>query len=96
MAGGLNSACRSGTFCSRAITNKKNKNQPHSLADVGEVDNLIVASLGEDVIDSLSALEAVVPTLYEEPRHKLPELLPMLNLTLRSRYATIRQSAARR
>ena len=40
-------------------------------------------------------LEAVVPTLHGELRHKLSELFPMLNLTLRSQYAIIRQSAAR-
>lgn len=56
---------------------------------------MIGASLGQDVVDSLSVLEAVVPTLHEELRHKLSELFPMLNLTLRSRYAIIRQSAAR-
>ncbi|KAF9792249.1 SNF2 chromatin remodeling protein [Thelephora terrestris] len=64
-------------------------------ADVADVDNLIATSLGQDVIDSLSVLEAVVPTLHGELRHKLSELFPMLNLTLRSRYAIIRQSAAR-
>lgn len=66
-----------------------------SLADVADVDNLIATSLGQDVIDSLSVLEAVVPTLHGELRHKLSELFPMLNLMLRSRYAIIRQSAAR-
>ena len=92
MAGGLTSACQSGTFDSGTIPDKYRPNSP---ADVAEVDNLIAASLGQDVIDSLSVLEAVVPTLHEELRHKLSELLPMLNLTLRSRYAIIRQSAAR-
>lgn len=60
-----------------------------------DVDHLIATSLGQDVVDSLSVLEAVVPTLHGELRHKLSELFPMLNLTLRSRYAIIRQSAAR-
>lgn len=66
-----------------------------SPAEVADVDNLIAASLGQDVIDSLSVLEAVVPTLHGELRHKLSELFPMLSLTLRSQYAIIRQSAAR-
>ena len=92
MAGGLTSVCQSGALSSRIITHHY---LPHSAADVVDVDNLIATSLGQDVIDSLSVLEAVVPTLHAELRHKLSELLPMLNLTLRSRYAIIRQSAAK-
>ena len=66
-----------------------------SPADAANVNNLIATSLGQDVIDSLSVLEAVVPTLHGELRHKLSELFPMLSLILRSRYAIIHQSAAR-
>lgn len=92
MAGGITSVCQSGTSNSVIIANEY---QTRPLADVAGVDNLIATSLGQDVIDSLSVLEAVVPTLHEELRHKLSELFPMLNLTLRSRYAIIRQSTAR-
>jgi len=60
-----------------------------------EIDTMISKSLGQDVIDSLSVLEAVLPTLHDELRHNLPDLFPMLNLTLRSRFAIIRQSTAR-
>lgn len=66
-----------------------------NVGDTAEVDAAIGKSLGQDVIDSLSVLEAVVPTLHEELRSKLSDLLPMLSLTLRSRFAIIRQSAAR-
>jgi len=92
MAGGITSVCQSGTSNSVIIANEY---QTRPLADVAGVDNLIATSLGQDVIDSLSVLEAVVPTLHEELRHKLSELFPMLNLTLRSQYAIIRQSTAR-
>jgi TATA-binding protein-associated factor len=51
--------------------------------------------LGQDVIDSLSVLEAVLPTLHDELRPKLCDLFPKLSLTLRSRFAIIRQSAAK-
>lgn len=58
-------------------------------------DSLIEKQFGQDVIDSLSVLEAVVPTFHEELWPKLVETFPMLDLALRSRFAIIRQSAAR-
>ncbi|KAG6814294.1 hypothetical protein H0H92_013419 [Tricholoma furcatifolium] len=58
-------------------------------------DALIEKQFGQDVIDSLSVLEAVVPTLHQDLWPKLCELLPMLDLALRSRFAIIRQSAAK-
>jgi TATA-binding protein-associated factor len=58
-------------------------------------DDLINLQHGQDVIDSLSVLEAVVPTLHQELWPKIQELFPMIVVALRSRFAIIRQSAAR-
>ena len=91
MAGGLTSACKSGMFGLYFLEQILTRFP----ADVADVDSLVATSLGQDVIDSLSVLEAVVPTFQGELRHKLSELFPILNLTLRSRYAIIRQSTAR-
>ncbi|OBZ75174.1 hypothetical protein A0H81_04814 [Grifola frondosa] len=62
---------------------------------VSQMDGQIDKQYGQDVIDSLSVLEAVVPTFHEDLWPKLTELFPLINLALRSRYAIIRQSAAR-
>jgi TATA-binding protein-associated factor len=58
-------------------------------------DDLIDRQHGQDVIDSLSVLEAVVPTLHQELWPKIRELFPMIAMALRSHFAIIRQSAAR-
>jgi TATA-binding protein-associated factor len=58
-------------------------------------DELISRRHGQDVIDSLSVLEAVVPTLHQELWPKIRELFPLFAMALRSRFAIIRQSAAR-
>ena len=50
---------------------------------------------GQDVIDSLSVLDAVVPTFHEALWPKFRELFPMVALALRSRFAIIRQCAER-
>jgi TATA-binding protein-associated factor len=63
--------------------------------DTTDVDVVISKSLGQDVIDSLSVLEAVLPTLHDELRPKLSDLFPMLSLTLCSRFAIIRQASAK-
>jgi TATA-binding protein-associated factor len=60
-----------------------------------ETDSLIEKHHGQDVIDSLSVLEAVIPTLHEELWPKLVQIFPMMSLVLRSKFAIIRQSAAR-
>ncbi|TFY76749.1 hypothetical protein EWM64_g7263 [Hericium alpestre] len=60
-----------------------------------EVDALIEKQYGQDVIDSLSVLDAVVPTLHQDLWPNLRELFPMMALTLRSRFAIIRQAVAR-
>lgn len=56
---------------------------------------LIEKQYGQDVIDSLSVLEAIAPTFHQDLYPKLVETFPMLDLALRSRLAIIRQSAAR-
>ena len=53
-------------------------------------DDLINRQHGQDVIDSLSVLEAVVPTLHQELWPKIRELFPMIAMALRSRFAIIR------
>ena len=50
---------------------------------------------GQDAIDSLSVLDAVVPTFHEDVWPKFHELFPMVGLALRSRFSIIRQCAAR-
>ena len=59
------------------------------------VDDLIGRQHGQDVIDSLSVLEAVVPTFHQDLWPKIRELFPAIVMALRSRFAIIRQSAAR-
>jgi TATA-binding protein-associated factor len=56
---------------------------------------LIENRYGQDVIDSLSVLEAVAPTFHAELWPKLIEIFPIFILALRSRFAIIRQCAAR-
>lgn len=60
-----------------------------------EADALMEKQCGQDVIDSLSVLGAVVPTLHSDLRPRVLELFPAMTIALRSRYAIIRQSAAR-
>jgi TATA-binding protein-associated factor len=60
-----------------------------------ETDHLIEKRYGQDVIDSLSVLEAIVPALHEDLWPKLVEIFPMVDQALRSRFAIIRQCAAR-
>ncbi|KAH8102965.1 SNF2 chromatin remodeling protein [Cristinia sonorae] len=60
-----------------------------------EMDALIDKQYGQDVIDSLSVLMAVIPTFHEDLWPKFNELFPLIALALRSRYAIIRQCAAR-
>ncbi|KAJ7684613.1 SNF2 superfamily chromatin remodeling protein [Mycena polygramma] len=66
--------------------------QPDSPA---ESDDRIQKQFGQDVIDSLSVLEAVVPTFHPDLWPKLAETFPMMHIALTSRFAIIRQSAAR-
>jgi TATA-binding protein-associated factor len=60
-----------------------------------ETDNEIEKSYGQDIIDSLSVLEATVPTFDENLWPKLIEIFPIILLALRSRFAIIRQAAAK-
>lgn len=59
------------------------------------MDGLIEKQSGQDIIDSLSVLEAVVPTFHQDLWPKFRELFPMISLALRSRFAIIRQCSAR-
>ncbi|KIY66070.1 SNF2 chromatin remodeling protein [Cylindrobasidium torrendii FP15055 ss-10] len=60
-----------------------------------ECDKLIDKEFGQDLIDSLSVLEAVVHSLHEDIQVKLEGLFPMLLLALRSKYAIVRQCTSR-
>ncbi|KAF9453249.1 SNF2 superfamily chromatin remodeling protein [Macrolepiota fuliginosa MF-IS2] len=62
---------------------------------VEQSDILIEKQYGQDVIDSLSVLEAVAPAFDSGLWPRLAEVLPILDLALRSRFAIIRQAAAR-
>jgi len=66
-----------------------------SLDPTKDVDRLLERQYGQDVIDSLSVLEVVAPTLHPDLWLKLVEIFPMLSSALRSRFALIRQAAAR-
>ena len=59
------------------------------------MDGLIEKQFGQDVIDSLSVLDAVVPTFHEDIWSQFHDLFPMIGLALRSRFAIIRQCAAK-
>jgi TATA-binding protein-associated factor len=50
---------------------------------------------GQDVVDCLTIVQTVVPTLHESLWEQVKTLFPMLSYALRSRYAVVRQSAAR-
>ncbi|KAI0747594.1 SNF2 chromatin remodeling protein [Daedaleopsis nitida] len=62
---------------------------------LGKMDEQLEKRDGQDVIDSLSVLEAVVPTFHADLSHKFKDLFPHVVLALRSRFAIVRQSAAR-
>ena len=91
MAGGLLSAFKSSTHVLFFIWV-----YAHSCLDSSQApDTLIEKQFGQDVIDSLSVLEAVVPTFHEGLRPMLQDLFPMMELALLSRFAIVRQAAAR-
>ena len=60
-----------------------------------DADILIEEQYGQDVIDSFSVLEAVVPTFHQDLWPRLAETFKVMELALHSRFAIIRQSAAR-
>lgn len=60
-----------------------------------ECDAALEKHYGQDVIDSLSVLEAAVPTFHPELWPKVTELFPMMHLALQSKFAIIRQSVAK-
>ncbi|KZV70640.1 SNF2 superfamily chromatin remodeling protein [Peniophora sp. CONT] len=65
------------------------------LESVEAMDESIEKQHGQDVIDSLSVLEAVIPTLHADLWAKVNELFPAVGRALRSKFAIIRQAAAR-
>ncbi|KAJ3567398.1 hypothetical protein NP233_g6399 [Leucocoprinus birnbaumii] len=62
---------------------------------VEQSDAMIEKQYGQDVIDSLSVLGAVATSFDSNLWPRLAEILPVLDLALRSRFAIIRQAAAR-
>lgn len=90
MAGGLESTFRTGGRGS--VETSAADSYPDSPSDA---DALMEKQFGQDVIDSLSVLEAIVPSLHQDLWPKLAKTYPMMHLALRSRFAIIRQSAAR-
>ena len=92
MAGGLLTACATGMSpCVLAMVGTLTP----SVDSVGKMDEQIEKRDGQDVIDSLSVLEAVVPTFHADLSRNFTELFPHVILALRSRFAIVRQSAAR-
>lgn len=91
MAGGLLSACQT-SMCPHIYLKTSSDIR---LATPKNSDILIEKQHGQDVIDSLSVLEDVIPTFHEQLWPKLHELFPMIELLLQSRFAIIRQAAAR-
>lgn len=92
MTGGLLSACSNGTELYLHSFQRPDLQISDTPQDV---DALMEKQCGQDVIDSLSVLEAVVPTLHPDLWSKITELFPFMAMALRSRYAIIRQCAAR-
>ncbi|EMD34416.1 hypothetical protein CERSUDRAFT_117290 [Gelatoporia subvermispora B] len=62
---------------------------------IASMDSALEKQFGQDLIDSFSVLDAVVPTFHEELWSKFREIFPMFTLALRSRFAIIRQCGAR-
>jgi TATA-binding protein-associated factor len=63
--------------------------------ELDDVDARLEKHSGQDVIDSLITIQTVVPALHCELYHRVVQLLPFVLLTLRSRFAVVRQTAAR-
>ena len=77
-------------------TDKNRNNNQRSFSDEPkDCDKLMEKQFGQDVIDSLSVLKVTASTLHSGLHHRLVELLPKLTLALRSKFAIIRQCAAK-
>lgn len=93
IAGGLLSACQGGKC---GFKHYRPSHAAHINTETAQqCDALIEKQHGQDVIDSLSVLEEVIPTFHEELWPKLYSLFPMIDLALQSRFAIVRQCAAR-
>ncbi|EPQ58588.1 SNF2 chromatin remodeling protein [Gloeophyllum trabeum ATCC 11539] len=66
-----------------------------STESTAQADGSIEKQFGQDVIDSLSVIETVVPSLHEELWQRIIDIFPNIIMALRSKFAIIRQSAAR-
>lgn len=64
--------------------------------NLSEADDLMLQhhQMGQDIIDNLVILDAIVPTFHDHLRSSLLEIFPHLLCALRSRFAVIRQLAA--
>lgn len=94
MAGGLLSACSVGKAKPSFVVTSI----PITMLWVDsprEADTAMEKQYGQDVIDSLSVLEAVSPALDPALWPRLTELFPAVAIALRSKFAIIRQTAAR-
>lgn len=60
-----------------------------------KMDSLLDKQCGQDVIDSLSVLEAAIPTFHQDLWSTCSQLFPLISLALRSKFAIIRQCASR-
>jgi TATA-binding protein-associated factor len=92
MAGGLLSTFQNGEILRLVLIFF---NTQICAGSVDESDTLIEKQYGQDVIDSMSVLEAVAPSFDSGLWPRLVEILPLLDLALQSRFAIIRQAAAR-
>ncbi|KAH7107356.1 SNF2 superfamily chromatin remodeling protein [Auriculariales sp. MPI-PUGE-AT-0066] len=72
------------------------KNLLETYSDPGSNPDEILAtnSHGQDILDSLTLLNTVLPTLDPSLHPRISELFPMIARSLRSRYALVRQVAA--
>jgi len=91
MAGGLLSACQAG----RRFVKFYQRTSFDSFTDSPQQSDLLIERQhGQDVVDSLSVLAAVIPTFHEDIWPKLHQIFPMMHLALSSKFAIIRQAAA--
>jgi len=62
--------------------------------DADEILGQPKSSRGQDILDSLTLLNTILPTLHESLYSRVAELFPLVAKALRSRFALVRQVAA--
>ena len=92
MAGGLVSACSTGQCGCPSL---QHWSLTFASDELEKMDKQIEKQFGQDVIDSFSVLEAIVPTFHDSLWTRFKEIFSMIILALRSRFAIIRQAAAK-